>query len=516
MTVAAEGKALLRIQVSALGGEGGGVLMNWIVAAARLAGHQVQATSVPGVAQRTGSTSYYIEIARLPGQAEMPVFSLMPMPARVDVVLASELIEAARAIETGFVSPTRTTLIASISRVYATAEKIDMGDGRFDPDAAKDAAQAMAKACFLLDLEGLAQDNGTFISATMFGALCGSGVLPWDADLSRQVLGIGAGAAASQRGFDAACQAVATPPGDTPTPEASVVIERQHPLLAGFGDLPLGLRDVIGHGYDRCCDFQDKTYGALYVTRLQALLEGISPGDPVTDHALEEAARRLALWMAYEDIARVADLKTRRTRFAGIRAEVELQPGQILRVTEYLKPRAEEVAAILPLRLGVRLMRRVEKGRGLPFLGRGIYLQSSSVLGFYLLRGLAGMARFRRSSLRYRDEQTAIEGWLTSLKSVLAVEPGYAAALAELPRVLKGYSDTQMRGLKAYRDITQQVVAPDLVAGVDARSAQKLRRAIAAALSDDSHKALAAALADDANDALDVPILKTKADSDAD
>jgi len=294
------------------------------------------------------------------------------------------------------------------------------------------------------------------------------------------------------------------------------VIERQHPLLAGFGDLPLGLRDVIGHGYDRCCDFQDKTYGALYVTRLQALLEGISPGDPVTDHALEEAARRLALWMAYEDIARVADLKTRRTRFAGIRAEVELQPGQILRVTEYLKPRAEEVAAILPLRLGVRLMRRVEKGRGLPFLGRGIYLQSSSVLGFYLLRGLAGMARFRRSSLRYRDEQTAIEGWLTSLKSVLAVEPGYAAALAELPRVLKGYSDTQMRGLKAYRDITQQVVAPDLVAGVDARSAQKLRRAIAAALSDDSHKALAAALADDANDALDVPILKTKADSDAD
>ena len=46
-----------RILLAALGGEGGGVLMNWIVAAARRAGHVVQATSVPGVAQRTGSTS---------------------------------------------------------------------------------------------------------------------------------------------------------------------------------------------------------------------------------------------------------------------------------------------------------------------------------------------------------------------------------------------------------------------------------------------------------------------------
>ena len=53
----------LRILIHALGGEGGGVLMNWIVSAATAAGRKVQATSVPGVAQRTGSTTYYIEIA---------------------------------------------------------------------------------------------------------------------------------------------------------------------------------------------------------------------------------------------------------------------------------------------------------------------------------------------------------------------------------------------------------------------------------------------------------------------
>ena len=45
-----------------MGGEGGGVLMDWIVKTAIAAGLPVQATSIPGVAQRTGATTYYIEI----------------------------------------------------------------------------------------------------------------------------------------------------------------------------------------------------------------------------------------------------------------------------------------------------------------------------------------------------------------------------------------------------------------------------------------------------------------------
>ena len=49
----------------ALGGEGGGVLHDWIVDAAIEAGYPVQATSIPGVAQRTGATSYYIELLPL-------------------------------------------------------------------------------------------------------------------------------------------------------------------------------------------------------------------------------------------------------------------------------------------------------------------------------------------------------------------------------------------------------------------------------------------------------------------
>ncbi|MYF86556.1 MAG: hypothetical protein F4178_09120 [Rhodospirillaceae bacterium] len=45
------------VVIAAMGGEGGGVLTAWLVDAARKAGLPVQATSIPGVAQRTGATT---------------------------------------------------------------------------------------------------------------------------------------------------------------------------------------------------------------------------------------------------------------------------------------------------------------------------------------------------------------------------------------------------------------------------------------------------------------------------
>ena len=47
------------ILLGALGGQGGGVLADWLVEAAHHSGYPAQATSTPGVAQRTGATTYY-------------------------------------------------------------------------------------------------------------------------------------------------------------------------------------------------------------------------------------------------------------------------------------------------------------------------------------------------------------------------------------------------------------------------------------------------------------------------
>ena len=123
------------IQVSAIGGEGGGVLSSWLVAAARNAGLPVQSTSIPGVAQRTGATIYYIEIYPIKIKSlgkRRPVMALYPGVGDIDIMVASEIIEAGRAISNGFVTPDRTHLIASTHRVYAIGERSDMGDGRYD------------------------------------------------------------------------------------------------------------------------------------------------------------------------------------------------------------------------------------------------------------------------------------------------------------------------------------------------------------------------------------------------
>jgi len=172
----------LKIAIIAMGGEGGGVLADWIVDLGEANGWLAQTTSVPGVAQRTGATIYYVEL--YPGSdAERdgadPVFALMPLPGDLDVVLASELMECGRAVQRGLVTPERTTLIASTHRVYSITEKTAMGDGRVASDALLAHARAAAKRFVRFDMAAAAEEAGSVISAVLFGALAGTGVLPF-------------------------------------------------------------------------------------------------------------------------------------------------------------------------------------------------------------------------------------------------------------------------------------------------------------------------------------------------
>lgn len=125
----------IKIAILAMGGEGGGVLADWIVDMGEANGYVAQTTSVPGVAQRTGATIYYVELypnAQAEADGGRPVLALMPLPGDVDVVLASELMEAGRAVQRGLVTGDRTTLIASTHRVFSIAEKSALGDGRVE------------------------------------------------------------------------------------------------------------------------------------------------------------------------------------------------------------------------------------------------------------------------------------------------------------------------------------------------------------------------------------------------
>lgn len=141
-----ERKWPIAIAIQALGGQGGGVLVDWIVDLAENNGYIAQSTSVAGVAQRTGATIYYIEMVPrsvLPADGRQPVLAQMPVPGEVDVLIASEAMEAARSVTRGFVTRERTAVIASSHRNYSADEKSAPGNGI--ADSAKIAAIVRAR-----------------------------------------------------------------------------------------------------------------------------------------------------------------------------------------------------------------------------------------------------------------------------------------------------------------------------------------------------------------------------------
>src|SRR5438067_7350130 len=198
----------IKIAILAMVGEGGGVLADWIVDLGEHNGYIAQTTSVPGVAQRTGATIYYVELfpkAEAERAGAMPVLALMPLPGDVDVVLASELMEAGRAAQRGLVTPDRTTLIASTHRVYAIDEKTALGDGLADSRNLLSHAEAAAKRFVRFDMAEAAEEAGSVISAVLFGALAGTGVLPFSrAQFEATIERGGVGVKTSLKGFDAA------------------------------------------------------------------------------------------------------------------------------------------------------------------------------------------------------------------------------------------------------------------------------------------------------------------------
>ena len=205
----------ISIALLAMGGEGGGVVADWLVDLAEHNGYFAQTTSVPGVAQRTGATIYYVELfPEAAAGGRQPVLALMPVPGEVDLVVASELMEAGRAVQRGLVTPDRTTLVASTHRVYAMLEKMAMGDGRVDSDTLFEGCRAAARELLHADFAKLAEDNGSVIGASLFGAIAASGRVPFPREaFEAAIRGGGVGVESSLRafaaGFDAARASVA-------------------------------------------------------------------------------------------------------------------------------------------------------------------------------------------------------------------------------------------------------------------------------------------------------------------
>ncbi len=469
----------LKIAISALGGQGGGVLAGWIVELGQLCGYIAQSTSVPGVAQRTGATVYYIELfpeKRAEAAGKAPVLALMPVPGDVDIVLASEVMEAGRALERGIVTD-RTTLIASTHRVYAIGEKIKMGDGRQDPADVLEAATAAAKKVLLADMDACAAASGSIISSVLFGALAGSGALPFERAQFEQVIrNLGRAVESNLAGFAAGFEAVsetdvqASAAGDAAdaddsaaasfsAAQAAKAAPAVRPLVERLlADIPAPAQEMAYTGLKKVVDHTDPRYGRLYLERLTRF---VSLDQSQESELVTAVARYLALAMAFEDTIRVADLKTRASRFARFRKDVVAEPEQIVQVYEYMHPRVEEFCDLMPPIAARAVLRSTWARRALGLvLGKGRRIPTTTLRGYLPLYALSSLKFWRRFTFKYQQENQRIEKWLTLIADTAGKDAALAAEIAGLQRLIKGYGDTHARGLGNYHrllELLQQV-----------------------------------------------------------
>jgi indolepyruvate ferredoxin oxidoreductase beta subunit len=482
----------------------------------------------------------------------------------VDVVVASELMEAGRALQRGVVTRDKTTLIASSNRVYSMSEKTHLTDGRADAARVEQLAREHSKRFIMFDMQAVAAAHGSVISAAMLGALAGSGALPFQRESYRQAIEEG-GIAVKQSlaAFESAAHAAevgapemsrvaepaaavtgaprpgtathstaaanaaavgmsaASPAGkgmssggsaasdaagkvapSRPAPvssarvspaESSVVYrsgELPEKLARMLESVPPQIRMTVEEGVRRLIDYQDVSYAEVYLERLQPFLS--LDREANREARLTDAvARGLALWMSFEDTIRVADLKIRAARAQRVSGEVRAGSGQLVSVTEFMKPRIEEIYGTLPAGLASRLRRSSTVNRLLMKCTGSRQIRTSHVSGFLLLYVLAGMRRWRRGTLRFNDEDSRIRAWLADIQATVAKDYDLAVEIAECQRLVRGYGETHERGARHFDLVLNQARQLLGTSGAAARI-HELR---AAAIADDEGVALKQALA---------------------
>lgn len=486
----------IKLTIAALGGQGGGVLADWLIEIAEAEGYIAQSTSVPGVAQRTGATIYYLEffprsVAERAGRD--PVLALMPVPGDVDCVIASELAEAARAIQRGLVTNDRTTLISSTHRSYAIAEKSALGSVPTDSEALLALVRSEAKRVVLFDMEATAERHQTVISSVLLGALCGAGVLPFSKSTFAEVIRkSGIAVATNLAAFEDACRSAergdsgftGKSPGKlTADIPLQARTPRLQPVLERIRRLPASVQPVVLEGARRALDYQDPAYAESYLDRVEriAALESRLFADAGSYALVAATARSLALWMTFEDTIRVADLKTRGSRFSRVEAEIRAEPGQLFGITEFMKPRVVEIAGTLPAGVGRWVLSSPRLSGWLQRYTAGRRIKTRTLAGFLLLYCLGGLRRWRRGTLRFREEDGRIESWLARIESVAVTNYRVAVELANAQRLVKGYGETHERG---WRNFTSLVAHLDVIAA-RADGGAVLARLIEAALADE-------------------------------
>ena len=450
------------------------MLLFWLHAASIASGHFVLGTFIPGVAQRTGATTYYLELVTRcrrasshRGTASRPGAQCGARRGRSGGGKRAARSHAGDRRGLRHARPHDADRLVG-ARVHRGREG---GHGRrpaLDEARLLEVAHRFSRRTAIADFAAVAAREKSPLNAVLLGAIAASGVLPIQADAFRTAIRAeGKAVDANLRGFEAglkgglptprfsrrrgpSLQTCRRPKGSTLSPSC-----RRHasPHEEWGEGMPAEAHAVLAEGIKRLTDYQDRAYALRYLARVNRFA-----GSTGADGAfIRELARHLAVRMSVEDVIRVAQLKLREARLARVAQEAKARPGDIVDVTEYLKPGPEEIFGLLPPRLGRWALARVRHDRAWP-----LKVTTTRLSGFLRLKALAGLKRWRPRTLRFAEEEAWVERWLGLVGRTLAVNPAAAREVVATAALVRGYGDTYKRGLASWTTIMEGVVEPML------------------------------------------------------
>ncbi len=474
----AKAQAPITVLIAAVGGQGGQLFAQWLFDAAKIAGFAPVGVGLPGLSQREGATTYYLEF--FPSPEETSLFSPFPEKGQVQILIGLELLELLRAVQSGYLSNDG-VIVGSTHRVLTADEKLPIKGGFATEQQALPILHRAARQCIVFDAVKAANFAGLSeraANAILLGALAASGVLPFPIDAFRKAIEhYGVAVAFNLRAFEFGMrfqewQAQLRAPDDAaadewaslPEPKLPTDIQRRMDTLSVDDELAMTLR----YAARWLCHYQDVRYFARYLDCIQAICERDrerSSNLLVT----KEVARILALRMAYEDAIRVAQLKTQRQRFARLRREHHIADDAVYRVVDFFSPDWDELTGLLPVKVtrdkghgaGAKNPQSLSEVDDLPTLPSQVEelkrpavqlkLETTSLLGFLMLKALLLLKPLRPYSQRFRNEWEAITEWLSAVDWALSEDYDLAFLVARSGEMVRGYGRTRRKTLSAWR-----------------------------------------------------------------
>lgn len=493
--------SLIKILIPAVGGQGGGVLTEWLFQAFLQEEYEVQGVGLPGLSQRAGSTIYYLEAYPAMGNENNSIiFSQYPVPGDIDIILSQEFLELGRVLEMGYGSD-KTTIVSSTHRIYSTLEKMPVSSGIYSDNNLRKIAYEFSSNFIGINTLELAKQNELdelAINAILLGALGASGSLPiQESTYLKSIAKVGISIENNIKAFQIGWEYVrlikdADSKSVNQNNTENFVIERTQSLNEATRDIYLKLISETGSKYPerlgeifaealyRLIDYQGIWYAREYLNKLDRVFQIDSKFQDTSYKLTELFAKNLALWMSYEDGIRVSQLKIDPGRFERIKQEMQLKENQVFRVIDYIKPDAEEIYGLLPNIFVSPILRLLNKSFVYRFFPQNKKLTfgqtpvTTSFTGNLRLWILSKLRFLRPYSYRYHLEHSLINKYQNSIEKYSQINYDLACLIAQSGNIIKGYGDIRRRTMKTFIRYLDNIIAPLVQFEVNKKDLKKI------------------------------------------